>query len=105
MAWRWLNQYRIVDALTAEDELAQEAVLDALDRILDNPYEPYGVDVHVMKGAGARAGRMIAWLPRGFVLTYQTYDDGPPPLAGPHVSVVALMKYEGLQDIGPPQIS
>lgn len=105
MEWRWTNEYRIVELLRQEDDEARGAVLDALDRILEDPFDPYGVDVHKMRGKGAREDRRIAWLPRGFVLTYQPYLNGPPPLAGNHVSVVAFSKYEWLEGFEPPDAS
>lgn len=93
MAWRWTNDFRIVEALESEPQEVRDIVLDALDRILENPFEPENVEVTMLRGPEARAERRIAWLPRGFILTYQPYFNGPPPLAGQHVSVVAMRKY------------
>ena len=88
--WSWLNEHHIRAALAAVDQETWDVVTDALDAFIESPMESGVVDVQQLEGQQGRLDRWVAWLPRGFVLTYRPYVNGPPPHAGKHVVVLDM---------------
>lgn len=90
--WSWLNHHHLTDALkriTQDD--TRELVIDALEAVLESPFDPPSVDVHQMHGRPPLSQeRWIAWLPAGWYLVYRPYKQGPFPYPGPHVVVLAM---------------
>lgn len=92
--YEWSNAYLIAEGLEEEAPPAKTAVLDALDRILELPFEPEGVPWHHMLPTGSRREQWVGFLPFGYVLVYRPYKNGPPPLAGGHVCVLGFRHYD-----------
>lgn len=89
--WRVLNPSRIVDRLKNEPDDVKAAVADAIEVLLENPYDPSRLEVHAVRGSSNYEMR-IAFLPDDWYLTYVPYPYGLPPLAGKLIVVRALVK-------------
>lgn len=77
MTWQWLNEHRLVFAVAGcpEDEL--DDLLDDLDAVLADPYDP--AYTSPMRGDRAHVDRMIALLRNGWVLVFSVAQGGVMP--------------------------
>jgi hypothetical protein len=98
--WRWLNHHKIVKALEQVGEPTRSLIEEALGELSTDPYQPYGVEVHVMHQPDG-VERRIAFLPGDFILTYRIWLRSPPPLAGKSIGVLSLRQLsEFFDDLG-----
>jgi hypothetical protein len=95
--WKWLNAHKLVEALQEEkDPGVQSEVLGSLEAVLASPFEPIGVDTHILPATLHEEELRIAWLPKGYILTFRPYVSGPIPHAGQNVVVRDLRYYSWL---------
>lgn len=92
--WRILNPRRIEEGLANEEEATREAVLDALERLLANPYEPEGLVVHPIRGKIGESYPDVfhVLLAEGWILSFERYPDDMMPLAMPLLKVRAFLR-------------
>ncbi|MDP8975694.1 MAG: hypothetical protein M3N28_04875 [Actinomycetota bacterium] len=79
-----------IAGLSVEDK---EAIADALELILEEPYDPPGLTVHRQRGRGDEEV-YIAHLPDNWYLSYTVHPWGLPPLGGKFVRARALLRRE-----------
>lgn len=91
--YRLLGDKRL-EVLDDEDSETRAAVLEALARLLTNPFGRTDPPTYPLKGfaADGRSGWRFAQLPGGWTLTYSVHPDGLPPLGAPLVLVQALVR-------------
>ena len=92
-SWALLNPQRIEEQLKAEVPAAREAVLSALEELLRDPLN-CSIPVHPLRGQPAdRDPRVLnASLPGGWVLSFELFPYGLPPLGGKLVKVRAFVR-------------
>lgn len=88
--WRFLNAGRVAERLRDEPHDVRSAVADALELLLENPYDPPGLEAHRMRVRN-REDMMVAYLPLDWYVTYTTHPNGLPPLGGKLVVIRALV--------------
>lgn len=92
-----MNHHLITERLNDVDDETLEVVLGALDHFVTSPMERSDVvDVQRMEGPHGRQDRWIAWLPRGWILTYRPHLNGPPPHAGRNIAVLDFRSVDDL---------
>ena len=97
--WRWYNQHRLYFALDKCEDLNEvNDVLDGLDDVLANPSGPMTTP---MRGTHDHVDRVIALLPRGWVVVYSIYPNGVPPQRAPGLLVRDLRcEFPGIDSAG-----
>ena len=76
--WKILGAHLIRNRLEGEPDEVKSAVLEGIELLLENPYEPPGpVEVHVMRGRNPE-GLYVAYLPDNWYLSYVPRPDFPP---------------------------
>ena len=91
--YRLLGDKRLA-VLDGDSSETRVAVLDALARLITNPFGCADPPTYPLKGfaADGRPGWRVAQLPGGWTLTYSVHAEGLPPLGGPLVVIRALVR-------------